>query len=272
MPTGDDIARASPDLMGTPYSKLDCQAYVEAVLAQLGLKKNLPGSNAWYRLLMKEGWVGSPEECKAKFGTIPFGAFLFIHAMDGKEPEKYKADGIGNASHIGIYTGMTGSKMCELARQSGVKNPDQYNFGNGAMNSSSSHGCVCTSKFSGKSIRGGWNKIGLWKSIDYGRDINRILSGKNEVVELGQYKVVGGKLNLREQPSVSSERLCQIPDGEILTVTDEAGEWAKTSYNGMTGWVKAEYLEPVGNDADTVTVSRKTLQAMYDTLGSILRG
>ena len=265
--TGEELAKAGCKYMGVSYSRLDCQAFVEKAMADCGLSKNLPGSNAWYRECMANGWVGYPDECIKQFGVIPVGAFLFILNQNGKEPERYKKDGIGNASHIGIYTGMTGSKMCEIARQSGVSNPDKYNYGNGAMHSSSSRGCVCTSKFAGKAIDGGWNRVGLWSRIDYSDAYSKV-----EVVKVEPYqaKVVGGKLNLREQPNFGAESLCRIPDGEIITVVDEAPEWAKTGYSGHTGWVKMEFLEPIVQDGETVAVSRKRLQSVYDELGDML--
>ena len=139
--------------LGTPYSEMDCQAFVEACLTDVGINVNLAGSNAWYRTM---DWVGTPEECIAVFGSIPKGAFLFIHAFDGGEPSYYKDD-LGNASHIGIYTGIyTGTHM-------------------GAMASSSSRGCVIDSYFAGKTISGGWNCVGLWHRLDYGEEINRLL-------------------------------------------------------------------------------------------------
>lgn len=86
-------------------------------------------------------------------------------------------------------------------------------------------------------------------------------------------KVIGGALNMREQPQKSAERVCQIPDGSIITVTDEALEWAKTSYSGRDGWVMKQYLEPVQDpepDPDSITVSRKELEKIYDALGDML--
>ena len=270
MTTALKVVAAAPRYLGTPYSTLDCQAFVEKCLSDAGLRKDLAGSNAWYRFLMKEGWVGSPEECKRTFGRIPPGAFLFILSSNGKEPEKYKNDGIGNASHIGLYTNLSGAEMVSQAIRDGNAKARQYDFGSGAIHSSSSRGAVCTSNFSGKAINGGWNQVGLWKAISYGDDIDRILNGGGGEIKVEyQAKVVGGALNMREQPSKSSERICQIPDGTVLMITDEAIDWAKTSYTGRVGWVMKTYLEHVG-DPDTITVSRKELEAIYDQIGDWL--
>ena len=91
----------------------------------------------------------TPEECVRQLGTVPKGAILFILEQDGKEPEKYKPDGLGNSSHRGISTGGRGK---------------------GAIASSKSAGGVAESEFRNKSIRGGWNRVGLpdFVSYDYG--------------------------------------------------------------------------------------------------------
>ncbi len=141
--------------LGVPYSIMDCQAFVEACLRDIGLRRDLAGSNAWYREM---DWVGTPEECRALFGSIPKGAFLFILEFDGNEPPKYKPDGLGNASHMGIYTGIyTGTHK-------------------GAMASSKKRGCVIDSYFAGSTINGGWNRVGLWHELDYGAAINEYLA------------------------------------------------------------------------------------------------
>ena len=63
------------------------------------------------------------------------------------------ADGIGNASHIGLYIG----------RESG------------AIHSSYSKNGVRYSYFAGSTINGGWNRVGLWNELDYGEAVNEML-------------------------------------------------------------------------------------------------
>ena len=145
---GNKRAEAGFRYLGTSYSQMDCQAFVEQCLRDCGLDRNLAGSNAWFREVMKNGAIMTPEECVRELGKVPAGAFLFILNQDGKEPAKYRPDGLGNASHIGLCTGR----------------------GEGAIHSSVSRGCVAESKFKGKTISGGWNRVGLWNwvSYDYG--------------------------------------------------------------------------------------------------------
>lgn len=232
------LARAGYTYLGRLYSEMDCQAFVEKCLSDCGLKVNLPGSNAWFRRM---NWTGSPEECRKRFGSIPVGAFLFILKQDGGEPDKYKPDGIGNASHIGIYTGR----------------------GKGAIHSSASQGCVVGSRFAGKTINGGWNRVGIWTDqVVYAeigiRDHNKVQSdtgGDSQMIEVTyQARVTGGKLNLRREPDVNAERIMSIPDGMTVTVTADNAGWSRVEYAGKTGWVKSEYLQELKVDEQTIAV------------------
>lgn len=109
--TGKDVAEQAitGGYVGEPYSKWDCQAFVEQVLKDLGVRKpdgtayNWAGSNSMFRNHIK--WRGTIDECKKKFGSIPEGAFLFIVKRDGKETERGYHDGLGNATHVGLYVG-----------------------------------------------------------------------------------------------------------------------------------------------------------------------
>lgn len=216
------------EYIGTPYSVMDCQAFVEKCLADCGVKKDLPGSNAWYREVMNNGWVGTPEECTKKFGKVPAGAMLFILLQDGKEPPKYRGDGIGNASHIGICTGA---------------------LGQGAIHSSASRGCVAESKFAGKTIpNGGWNRVGLWDQIDYGESPEPD-PPQPVPPEPGETAIVGNvppdkrqDVNLRKRPSTYSVLVDRVPCGEIVNVLDRDDGWCKVKWNKETGYMMTDYL------------------------------
>lgn len=264
------IAKAAPAYLGVPYSKLDCQAFVEQCLDDIGISKNLAGSNTWYREIMNHGWTGTPEECWKKYGKIPRGAFLFILKQDGGEPEKYRDDGIGNASHIGIYTGETAAQMLEACgAYHMIEDPEerrkfvrQVSHGNGAIHSSSSRDCVCTSDFAGKTVKnGGWNRVGLWDQLDY--------ETGGDGMEPYKAQVTGGGLNLRAKPDKKSDRICQIPNGSIVTVFDEDNGWSYVDYDGQSGYVMIAFLQPV-SDGDTVTVPRVEIENVYAIIGKWL--
>lgn len=107
--TGANVAdqAISGNYVGIPYSKLDCQGFVEQVLKDLGVRKpdgtpyNWRGSNSMWRNYIN--WRGTLNECVNKFGRIPQGAFLFLIKRDGGEVERGYYDELGNASHVGLY-------------------------------------------------------------------------------------------------------------------------------------------------------------------------
>lgn len=125
--TGQDVAEQAMTggYVGKPYSKYDCQAFVEQVLKDLGVRKpdgspyNWKGSNSMFRNHIR--WRGTIEECKLKFGSIPQGAFLFLVKYDGGEKEKGYHDGLGNASHVGLYIGKSSYPCMDSQPTGGVQ-------------------------------------------------------------------------------------------------------------------------------------------------------
>lgn len=86
------------ELIGIPYSKLDCQALMEEILTRSGVPhKNWIGSNDMWRNAVYSAAAISEWE------AIPVGAWLFTVKHDGKEPSYYH-DGV-NAAHVGWYCG-----------------------------------------------------------------------------------------------------------------------------------------------------------------------
>ena len=258
-----ELARSGCKYLGTPYSTMDCQKFWEKMLSDCGLSMDLGGSNSWYRYIMAHGWCGTPEECKQKYGSIPQGATLFIREdVSDSTPEQFRHDGIGDITHMGDYTAMTGEEMCQIAAEAGVKNASQYNLGNGAIHSSSSKGGVRTSKFQGKTIpNGGWNRVGLFtEQISYS-GINPSPEPTPEPPEPEQAEVWsenGKPVNTRKGPDESypQSRAGKIPVGEIVqidetTINAEGETWCRCEWTDENGahwknfWMKKDFLEEV---------------------------
>lgn len=125
--TGQDMAEqaVTGGYIGQPYSRWDCQAFVEQVLKDLGVRKpdgnpyNWKGSNSMFRNHIR--WRGTIEECKQKFGCIPQGAFMFLVKHDGGEVERGYHDDLGNASHVGLYVGTSPLPVMDSQPTGGVQ-------------------------------------------------------------------------------------------------------------------------------------------------------
>lgn len=262
------FAAEGDQYLGTPYSEMDCQAFVETMLRGVGINRNLRGSNAWFREM---DWTGTPEECKRVFGCIPLGAMLYIWQPDGA-PSRYKDDK-GNATHIGVYIGRM----------------------DGAIHSSQSRGKVCYSKFAGKTIRGGWNRVGLWHALDYGQKINGILNHNNpqakeeQPMQTMQINCPAGEtVRLRAKPSTNDAIIAKVPSGTIVQGADYDLEWSRVDYNGQTGYMMNKYLAPIltqtvttptdltpvtlptTGDTITLTLPRNAAEWLRDALVSAL--
>ena len=221
--SADEFAKVGLKYIGTSYETMDCQKFVERCMADVGLKMDLPGSNAWYR---KMDWVGTPEECKARFGCIPKGALLFIlEAVSDSTPAKYREDGIGDATHIGIKTGQ----------------------GKGAIHSSKSRGGVCESDFRDKTIpNGGWNRVGLYGKFDYAGLPEDWASGssdpdpdpvKPEPTTATVTAATGKTVNIRKTKSTGGKLVERVPIGSTVTVLRTEGKWSRVAYTDPSGAV-----------------------------------
>ena len=252
MINGKDLAEAGYRHLGVPYSRMDCQAFAEQCLRDCGLEMNLAGSNAWFREVYHNGLILTPEDCVKRYGRVPAGAFLFILKTDGGEPGKYKPDGLGNASHIGIATGR----------------------GEGAVHSSASRGCVAESRFEGKTVRnGGWNRVGLWNRVDYGLSLQGEPAGdppeqsgaadpaglpaqaRQAEPDFSRAVVVSGNgkpVNTRKGPGkrYPLSKAGKLPAGTEVAVLERKEGWDRircTDANGAVWicWMMDEFLRPV---------------------------
>lgn len=160
MVTGLEFAQQAKDTKydKLKYSQYDCQAFVELVLYDSGVRKdgnkmyNWKGSNSMWRNALS--WKGSIDECKKTFGCIPDGAWVFMVSNDGGEKERGYYDNEGNAHHVGIYVG-----------------------DNQTRDSAGSRGGV------GYRPLKDWNKIGLCKYLDYSKYNNDNI-GKDKYISI----------------------------------------------------------------------------------------
>lgn len=52
-------------------------------------------------------------------------------------------------------------------------------------------------------------------------------------------------VNVRQEPSAESTRLGKAPGGSVYTKVGEEGDWVQIDFNGVMGYVTAEYVEDV---------------------------
>ena len=71
-----------------------------------------------------------------------------------------------------------------------------------------------------------------------------------------------GTVNLRENPTITSKVLAQIPYGTELEATTYNGDWAKITYKDKDGYIMNKFLE---------TSNKSDLQRIYNSLSNTLK-
>ena len=235
------------------YTEEDCQGFVEQTIRRAGGQgKDWRGSNDMFRNACS--YIAPLAQAKREGRLVP-GAVLFILKKDGGEPDRYKADGLGNASHIGWYTG------------------GRYEV----VHSSASRGQVAPS-----TIKNAWTHVGWMKEVDYseytapaGQTI------ENEVfIMLYEATVTGGALNVREQPAQNARWLYQMENGTTVRVLEETSpDWARIEGPRGQGYVMRKYLQAAGayqpsghTGSGPAVVIRCGSLAEAEAIATILRG
>ena len=237
---------------GMTLTRMDCQGLVEYCFIQAGIPKsemNLAGSNEHFRAMR---YTCTPEEAKKLFGETPAGATLFILEHNGGEPEKYKADRIGNASHMGLWTGKK------------------------SIAASGSRGKAIESNYRGKTINGGWNMVGFDKHAIYSDKVEAVLAGligtgtaTDEVIDEDAAEAAASKFatkysRYRWQKGDKGNGARAVQTALNLAGADPPlnvdGDFGNNTYNAVVSFQKAN-----GLSADGI-VGEKTWDALLKTI------
>lgn len=189
------------------YSDEDCQRFIKNTIKRAG--GDIPeyaGSNDMYR-------NACSEVLPLAIARLQPGMVLFIVEHDGNEPAQYKADGKGNASHIGWYTG------------------GMYKV----VHSSASRGMVVSS-----TLKNGWTHAGYLKALQY--------NGAEEPIEPAVHGI--GYINLpagqnvfhRINANKDSAYWGRIPGGTQVEIISEKKGWTRVRYGTHDGYVMSEFV------------------------------
>ena len=201
-------------LGGESKAGLDCQGLIEHVVRSLGGSLAYRGSNDMYRNACAELRPLSEAE---RSGRMVPGCVLFIVRQDGGEPALYKADGKGNASHVGWYTG----------------EPETV------------HASASAGRVTKGTLKGGWTHCGWLKEVEYGGETEAVAS-MDRVMRVSAPN--GGSVRLRRHPANNAVVLVNVPSGERLEALGEKALrsgvlWTPVRYDVYTGYMMSAYLK-----------------------------
>ncbi len=70
-----------------------------------------------------------------------------------------------------------------------------------------------------------------------------VAPGTNEGVKKGIVKTSGGRLNVRERPSLEAKVITQVPNGEVIDVYCSAGNWYVVERDGLIGFASSRFID-----------------------------
>lgn len=208
------------------YGKVDCSGAFYYWYKQAGSYMFHGSNTMWRQYAPKRGRIG-------EIALVP-GMAVYKHKNDGKEPEKYQNDGMGNFYHVGLYIG-NGRVVEAKGTKYGVVYSDVDE----------------------------WTHCSTLKYTEYD------LTEKSQATA-GTFPCEGvvttnsGVLNVREKPTTSSRIVKTLPKGSVIEVFGANGNW----YEIGGGYVSSSYVTLRENEAkETYTVtftveSRDTLEVI----------
>ena len=159
-------------------------------------------------------------------------------------PDRYKNSGdLRDYYHVGVVTGVAPLEITHCTSVPGGIQRD--------------------------SKMGTWRWGGMLKYVNYDEG-----GGQMEPIYQAKVHAEGNDypVKMRAQPSDKAEVLAKIPQGEIVDVLDDAGEWCFILYGDMTGYMMNKFLiSETAEDGETVTVNRADLETWADVLEEMAR-
>lgn len=96
-----------------------------------------------------------------------------------------------------------------------------------------------------------WTAWGRLKNVQYDSDDSGGGREKMTATVVLPTGASGSTVNMRARPNTKSVLLDRVPVGTIVEIVSDQGEWCQIRYNGLTGWMMANYLEYSGQDGES---------------------
>lgn len=207
-----EAIRAARELIGTPYSELDCINLIKKVI------RTAPGGDKRYT-------TAGTNELWNSFDSVPKYRHLIWRqtGISGAKPGMlaFMGVGTGDVNHTGLVT------------ERGT-----------VIHSSKSRGCVVETELTEKN---GWNGLGVHRMIevDYSEGGKTEVSEAEKIFGNATVSVTSGYLNIREGASTAAKIIAKAENGARVNIIREAGGtgWVFGKLeNGVAGYMSSEYL------------------------------
>lgn len=93
--------------------------------------------------------------------------------------------------------------------------------------------------------RDGWYKVSYQGKTGYlSADYVEVSTRLDADLGSGRVTTEGSSLNVRSGPGTENGRVMSLPNSTLVKITGIENGWYKIEYNGRTGYVSSDYLEP----------------------------
>lgn len=211
-PTGKSVSAAAVQAVGVGYTydEMDCQAFVEHCVRQAGGRMDYAGSNDMARNAV---WLGTLENAKAAGKLVP-GAGMLIHEdTEANLPAKYRGDGLGDFSHVGLYVGE--NALTDTDKNGKSRSCDVV------------HSSSTMRRVAGSTLKNGWTHVMWFSEIDYGADVQPGVEIGAEISQETTVDANGAEGGLTAgTPAASAERYATVvsPDGNPVKLRKTASQ------------------------------------------------
>lgn len=194
------------------YSYAWCASFVTWCARQAGIETATVTNSVSCDYFVSDFKSKSRYKTRASGYSPIAGDLIFFKAPDANRTY---------ASHVGIVVGTDSSYVYTIEGNTsrGLVNARKYSLNN--------------STIVGYGVPNYKGTLGNYGDFE-------LLSG---YVEPGIYTVNSSvSLNIRSGPATSYSKLGEIPNGTKIEASEASGDFAKITYNGITGWVSLKYL------------------------------
>lgn len=211
-----DIIKYKPG--GTVFPSFDGATFIKYCFQQLKIQVSFSGTNDLYRQAGK----GIPiSQAYDKDYVVP-GALAFCVSHNGREPDKYKGDGLGNAEYAVICLNKTTGVYVSESRATLIDTKLEKNAGSGRPNT-----------------------IVLCQWLDYSKTpfVQPVAGAVTGLA--ASTALVKTDLRLHKSPSTDADPIVQMPEGsivEVVTASNNNG-WSEVRFEIHQGWCRSEFLD-----------------------------
>lgn len=113
----------------------------------------------------------------------------------------------------------------------------------------------------------GWDFVAYLKGVEYPKTDGEVVNMEAKVVLPSG--ATGDTVNMRQKSEKSAPIVARVPVGSSVEVMIDQGNWCRIEWNGQQGWMMSNYLEYVGQDGESNSLTPDETERINTALKQI---